>query len=441
MVTCTNVKIDSNTTGLRFAEEECPKVLPASPTWYPLEPNSYSNFGGELTTAARNPINETRQRKKGTPVGINAAGGFNTDFTQTNLQRVMQGFMFADTRVKADYIVEAEVGDIDVVAGVDEFPQLVSTILDFTTMQLIPGEWVYLGGDAASSRFVEDENNGFKRIRSITANVLTFDKSVAPMVDEDGTSVALTFYLGSVLKNEATRALIKRRTYQLERTLGSLDDLDPPQSEYLTGAVPNELSINLAVEDKVTADLGFVAMDSEQHTQAMGLKLGTRPDQVETDMFNTSSDIARIKLARVVGDSATPLPMFTFVQQGTLTINNGITPLKGIGVFGAIDASAGNFAVGGSLTAYFSDIEAVQAVRNNEDITMDMIMVKDGAGVVFDLPLVSLGDGRPNVTIDEPITLPLTMEAATAAKLGSDFNYTAMWVFFDVLPDRARSNI
>ena len=38
-------KIDSNVTGLAFAEETSPKVLDANPVFYQLEPNSYDDFG------------------------------------------------------------------------------------------------------------------------------------------------------------------------------------------------------------------------------------------------------------------------------------------------------------------------------------------------------------------------------------------------------------
>lgn len=510
-------KIDSNATSLRYAEELSFKTLPGTPEWIPLEPNSYSDFGGSISTIARNPINSSRQRKKGVVTDLDASGGFETDLTQANLQDLLQGFLFATLRRKGEQVVTAIsvdganpdeyqvadttgflVGDliqgqnfstaanntvnevtvivastsVEVADGtlVDEaappstaqivvvghvgatadinvdasltLPAITSTALDFTTLGLIPGEWIFIGGDGATSDFVTTANNGFKRVRTIAANRVEFDKSGSTMVTETGTGLKIEMYFGRVLKNELG-SLVTRRTYQLERQLGAPDAAQPTQiqAEYITGAVPSELTINIPSADKVTINLSFVGADSETIDGATSLKSGNRPALTEADAFNTSSDFSRIRLATHVDGTEAPTPLFAFASELSVTLSNNVSPNKAVGTLGSFEVTAGTFQVGGSITAYFADVAAIAAVRANSDITLDMALVKGATGVhqglVLDLPLISLGDGRPNVTQDQPITLPLNMDAATASAIDANLDYTMMMVFFDYLPNVA----
>ncbi len=503
-------KIDSNVSGLRYAEEVSLGVLPGSPVWIPLEPNSYADFGGEITTIARTPINQSRQRKKGVVADLDASGGFNTDLTQENLQDILQGFFFADLRTKDELAVAtvdtggvtddfepaaegdgyvandllfakgfddtinngihlvtgvpiatevivatslatatgqtgtiSRVGfqytttdaDIDVATG--PLPRLTST-KDPTDFGIIPGELVFIGGDGAAEDFVNAVNNGFKRVRSVAATYIEFDKSDSTMVVETGTGLDIRIFFGRVLKNELGASIV-RRTYQLERTLGAPDDASPAdvQAEYLVGAVPGIAEFNIAQADKLLVDLSFVGQDFEQIDGPTSLKSGTRPAIVEADAFNTSSDVSRIRMSQVVAGDEAPTPLFAFITDLTLSINNNLTPNKAIGVLGSFEVTAGTFEVGGSLTAYFADVAAVAAVRANSDITIDAVFVKANQGVSFDIPLITLGDGRPNVEQDAAITLPLNMAAGTGAKIDPTMDHTLLMVFFDYLPTAA----
>lgn len=498
-------KIDSNVTGLKYAEEASIKVLPGSPIFYPLEPNSYSDFGGQITTVARNPINPSRQRKKGGTTDLEASGGFNQDLTFSNTTRLLQGFFFADIRekmttqklnsapvvlasvtgssktyaaasgmvgFKADSLIFAsgfvnsanngvktvsadststslvvieavadetppatakietvgyqfDSGDASISVA-SSVPSLVSASVNLTTLGLIPGEWVYLGGDTVNSRFTN--NSGWARIETINAGSIIFDKTSWTAATESGTGKTIRMFFGNVLRNEYDPVLIKRRSYHLERTLGS--DANGVMSEYLVGAVPNELSINIPSAEKVNIDMSFVALDNEQRTGLQGVKAGDRPTNVPEAFFNTSTDFTRIKLSLASG--VNPTPLFAFATEMTLSVNNNVTPDKAIGVLGAFDTTAGTFEVGGNLTVYFADITAVQAVRNNSDVTLDIIMAKKNKALLIDIPLLTLGDGRLSIEQDASITLPLETMAAE-----SKFGHTLMFQSFPYLPDIA----
>jgi hypothetical protein len=225
-----------------------------------------------------------------------------------------------------------------------------------------------------------------------------------------------------------------RRSFQLERTLGSPDDANTDlQAEYLIGSIANEFTLNFATADKITADLSFVAIDNEQRTQSEGVKSGDRPQVSSGDAYNTSNDFSRLKLSLLDRTNSNPTKLFAFVTEFSVPINNNVSPNKAISVLGAFDVTAGDFTVDGSATAYFSQVEAVQAVRNNSDVTLDFILGKNNVGIAVDVPLIALGDGRLNVEKDAPITLPLELGAAADGV----FNHTLLAVFFDYLPDAA----
>lgn len=503
-------KIDSNATNLRYSEETSIGVADVSAVWRPLEPNSYADFGQELTLVPREPITDTRQRKKGVATDIDASGGFSTDLTQENLVDILQGFFFATIRDKDEItaitVVDGTGNDFEPAAGGDDYvaddllfasgfddavnnglhlvsgvpaattipvttslvtaaaqdgtvrrcgfefatadadidatgtlPTLTTSVKDMTDFDIIPGEWVFIGGDLAANQFVTAANNGFKRVLSVTANVMTFDKSDTTMITETGTGLDIRiFFPTRVLKNETGTSIV-RRTYQLERTLGAPDDTLPAeiQAEYVVGAVPATLTFNISTADKLTVDLAFVGVDEETIDGPSSLKAGTRPSLVEADAFNTSGDFSRIKMNIVDTADENPTALFAFIQELTISVDNNVSINKAVGTFGGFDATAGKFAVAGSLSAYFGNTSTIDSIRANNDVTIDMHLVRNNQGISIDIPLVALGDGRLTVEADSPILQPITFEAADGTKVESTQDHTLLMGFWDFLPSLA----
>lgn len=517
---CEIKKIDSNVSGLSYAEEVCPKQLPNTaddgfePTWYQLEPNSYSDFGGDISTVARSPIDPSRQNKKGTIVDQEANGGFNHDYVNDlNFIRLFQGFFFADIREKpttkpmngavnvlgavtaADdkvatgatavafnipgllakftgfgganngirVVVSADANDITTADGLvnEAIPPATAKVeivgYEFDTAEagitktsnvlsltdsgnalnllgLIPGEWLFIGGDDANSRFAN--NVGFARIKSIAAGTIVFDDTSFVGATEVSTGKKIRIFFGNVLKNEKTPSLIKKRSYQFERTLG-MGPTDV-QAEYLEGAFANEFTLNIPEADKITADLSYVAMDNTHRSGEVDDKIKSAAvgsvviPSLGADAINTTSHVYRLKMhIRDAANSFAP-SLFGYVTEGNISINNNVTPDKAIGVLGAMDTTAGNFVVSGSLTAYFATVEAVRAVRRNADVGFSVILASENTGMIYDIPLLGLGGGRSNVEKDQAIKIPLEPQAAE-----NENGYTLLLNIFPYLPSVA----
>lgn len=498
MATCETKKIDSNVVGLNYAVEECLGRLPSNPKWQALEPNSFSDFGGELSTTNRTPLSISRQNQKGVVTDLSVKGGFNIDFTQNNLNGLLEGLFFADTRKKAELKVTAVTADGFTVTGGNAIKQndivkasgfttsssnknftvqtgstdtkikvgtltagnetgllqvvghafasgdlkftvdngiygLSTTAKNLTELKLIPGEWIFVGGDQMNNRFT-NAGSFYARVATIEANKITFDNGTfkAGLNADDGAGKSIEIYLGSVLKNENTADLIKRKSYCFERTLGKdlseTTSTDKNQAEYISGAVLGEFSLEVKQGEMLNADLSFTATNNEYVTGTLKSNAKLTPSLGESGI-NTSSDIRSIRLSLVDSTKSTSTPLFAYVTEASIEVNNNLSENKALGTFGAIDVSAGNFEVSGKTTAYFTSVKAIEAVRKNADVGLYALFATKQKGFIFDIPLVGLSGGTLNVEKDNPITLELEASGAE-----NKFGYTMMYVNFPVLP-------
>lgn len=499
----------SNITGLRVAKEQSLKVLPGGPIWNPQDPNSYSNFGGEIKTMERDPIRDDRQTAKGVTVSLSAAGEYTMDFTYASMQYVLPSFMYANFRPYVDFggtgqVLSVTASTFTAASGLDSFAALdlvfaagfnkilgnnglhqVTTavaatltvaetmvaetppagativkvgkqyaigVLDVVTTGalpvvlgvagnftgVLPGEWIYFGdGTNALFSFTNAANNGWKRVRAVAADgsSVTIDKSRLAMVAEANTTSTMRVYFGRRLKNE-TGTNIVRTTLQFERTLGAADDASPTQvqSEYILGAIGNQLDFEYKPADKLTCTLAFVACDVEQRTGTTGVKAGGRPLLPSLPAYNTSSSVKRIRLASVSSTNVAPTPLAGECLNLKMSINNGIKGIDVVGTLGHFELVAGDFKVTADGEFLFLTVAAQDSVRQNADVTLDILQVQGNTAFTMDMPLLTLGDGRAKVTKDDPISIPLNVSANSGEEFDPNLDHTLFMSFFDYVP-------
>jgi hypothetical protein len=300
---------------------------------------------------------------------------------------------------------------------------------------VVPGQWVFIGGDDAGTQF-DAIDPFYARVYDISddGTTMRFDKTTQAVVTDAGAGKTIRIFFGPCLRNEDDPDLIVRFSSTMERTLGRDDD--GVQSEYITGAVANELSWNSPQAGLVNLDLGYIAQKANTRKGVDG-PMSARVDNLRLpalgeDAFNTSSNLYRIRMGIIDPNTLNPNPLFARVTEWTGTFNNNVSPAKAQGVLGSFDTTVGNFDVDIEVTAYFTTVDAIHGVKCNWDVTFDAIYAKQNAGVYVDIPLLSLGGGRLEIEQDAAIMLPLENAAAE-----SEFGHTALIGWFSYLPNVA----
>jgi hypothetical protein len=205
-----------------------------------------------------------------------------------------------------------------------------------------------------------------------------------------------------------------------------------PVYETVSGAVPNEFTLNIPSNNKLAADLKLIAMDTESGSTEPS---GTFLNALNEEPYNTSQDVYAMLLYIIDQTQPEQVPLFGYATDEKLTINNNVKPNKAIGVVGGFEASVGMLDVSGSLTCYFDDPAAIEAIRNNDNVGLINIFAKKLQGMIFDMSMLTLGGGRLKVEKDKPIMADITHTAAAGVN-----DNTILYNKFDYLPATAMSN-
>lgn len=295
------------------------------------------------------------------------------------------------------------------------------------THGIIAGQWLFIGGDDAASRFAATDAF-YGRVSAVSATVLTLDNTTRPLPSND-TCAALQVFLGTMCINGKTMATTTHSRYLGVNTDGK------HMREVMTGCMPNEMAINTNEKSFVTQDFTYMAMDATYPllTDVEETAFLTRIlPQFNSDVINTSTDVVRQKLTVLKLAAMNTAEIHSFVQELNLNVNNNLTEDTAQGYMGSVGSTAGDFTATGTATLYFNNTAALDAIRCNCTVSLDMIYARKNSGVVMDMPELSLsGDG---IQVEKGSSIKLSLDQSA---FKNRFGFTMSYTVFHYLPNMA----
>lgn len=277
-------------------------------------------------------------------------------------------------------------------------------------------------------------NDMFGEARIVTidavAGEIVVDKIDAALQFDDLTApaTAVDILFGKFVRNvPTTSAEFLERSFQFEVEFPGLDTGGASEFQYSKGNFCNTVAFNLPLTDKAGITFSFIGTDTDNPVVAGSRKSGASAatDPLETAAFNTTADIARLRIEDVDETGLT-----TDFKSLTVTLNNNVSPEKVLGTLGAKFINTGNFDVDIEAQLIFTEGLVIDRIRDNTTVSMDFTIKNDDGGIAVDIPSMTMGGGDREFPVNESVLINLTAEAFQDPTLGSSVGFS----IFPVLP-------
>lgn len=481
--------VNTQSTGLQFALESSLGVLPGSPVWHVLEPNSVKKYGAAIKTVARQPISRNRQRRRGATVDLDSGVQYEADLTYSQFERLADGFMFCnylgglvfDTSAVITAVTSAQYtltagntlvngrliyargfsiagnNGLKLLAGTQTATNLqttglaaetppanvkieeagvrgasgditltvsgtsitiASTVLDFTTLPIVVGQEIFVGGAAAANNYdtafgATPSLDRFMRVKSIAAHAIVCDKGNGSVVTDAGAGKLIDIYYGRFLKNVRTDdSNYIEKSYQFEQSYPGLAN----QYAYAKGNECSELVLTMPLGNKATLSPTFVGTDTLPPTNSRVSNAASAYQPVATAAFNTTSQVSRM---RILNSDETALVTGAVFQSVTAKLMNNITPEKAIAQLGAVAMPNGIFMVDSDFEVLFTNDDEIAALRAYRQIAWDLAFVNTDGGIFLDMPSMSFSKGELDLPINKVVRMKLSSEGWQDPTLGT----------------------
>lgn len=317
--------------------------------------------------------------------------------------------------------VRAKTGDLAItVSGITAIltngNNSVVSALDFTTLGLTVGQTIHVGGLLTANQF--SAGFGYGRIVSISATTIVLDKLVGTLATDNGAGDTVDLLFGRFIRNvDVGTTDYLERSFHVEQSLPDLFGVGTPGYLYAIGNFCNELELNLPLTSKALMNVSMIGTDTENPTTIRKTNAASAIEPNSTSAFNTTSDIARLRLADIDETG-----LSTDFKEITLTLNNNVSPEKVLSRLGARYMNTGIFEVDIEAQLVFTEPLVVNRIRSNTTVSIDFILKNDNGAIAIDIPELTLGDGSQELPVNQSVLINISGAAhkstATGVSLG-----------------------
>lgn len=331
-------------------------------------------FGRGFTNAANNGLNGVLAASTGTSIKVASA--------------VLEASPPANATLEVAGIRGAT-GDV----GLDANGNLTSTVLDFTTLGLQVGQWLWVGGTAGSGfAFATAAYRGFARVAiAPTAHLLTLERRSWTVAGADtGTGKTIDLYFSRWIRNVSNdSADYKQPSFDFEVAYQTLGAGNVPEYEYLFGNLVAEWTFNIPLTTKTTISASFVGTVTNDPTTSRFTGPSIAINPVTNLAVSTATDLMRLRVSNVDETGIS-----TDFQSIKLTIKNNVEGERQLGVLGATKMNVGVFEVMIEADMIFTSDQVIAAVHDNRTIKADFALRNGDFGLLLDVTSATLDDAN-----------------------------------------------
>lgn len=314
-----------------------------------------------------------------------------------------------------------------------------STNLGFDVLGFERGQWVFIGGDGSTENF-GTSNQGFARIKTISAASLVFDQSTWTPTTSSGSGKGIRLWYGNFVKNRTGSGIVKQYMALLLK-LGTDDN--GSMSKLILGSVVKGQKIKFpkpAEDSNITVETSWDATSSQDRTGTDGLPSSTYIAAEDDQMYCTSAaDLKSFKLYKRSTTTTNPSTTNAYIITSDIDIKNNTETLPALGYDEGYDVKYGALEVTGTATVAFLRNEQIKDINSDSKFGIYGRWGRNYNGVnqgfIMDMPFLDLKTKGVTPKKKDDLMLDIDFKAVRDEALNKVISFD----FFNGLPDVAIS--